>query len=164
MRVGVFLGRRSCVVFSPPAWRGVDYCCASCWGLPLCLFLWLLRFSVACPAASYPLGVTQPFWLHLPVLLLRWSYVCWVCGVFRASLGFLPCVSYSSRSCGWRCVPCRRLPLGVSALFLTPSACPTAALVAYVGQQPFSSVIGAYPAPAGLLRFAGYTPCVRELP
>ena len=77
---------------------------------------------------------------------------------------FLPCVHYSSGFCGWRCVPCRRLPLGVSALFLTPSACPTAALVAYVGQQPFSSVIGAYPAPAGLLGFAGYTPCVRELP
>ena len=36
---GGLLGRRSCVFFSPPARRGVGYCCASSWGLPLCLFL-----------------------------------------------------------------------------------------------------------------------------
>ena len=67
MCVGVLLGRRSCVFFSPPARRWVGYCCASCWGLPLCLFLQRLRFSVAYPAAGYPYGVTHPFWLQLPV-------------------------------------------------------------------------------------------------
>ena len=32
-----------------------------------------------------------------------------------ASLGFLPGVALSSGACGWRCFPCRRLPLGVAA-------------------------------------------------
>ena len=54
---------------------------------------------MACPAAGYPSGVTQPFWLHMPVL--RWSYVCGVCGVFSAALVFrhVTCSSYGS--CGF---------------------------------------------------------------
>ena len=91
--------------FSPPALRGVGVCCASCWGLLLCLFLRRLRFSAACPAAGFPSGVTQPFWLHMPVLLLRWSYVCGVCGVFSAALVFslVPCSSYGA--CGFAQLP-----------------------------------------------------------
>ena len=36
-------------------------------------------------------GLRKLFWLQLPVLLLRWSSVCWVYGVFGAALGFPPC-------------------------------------------------------------------------
>ena len=73
------------------------------------LFLRLLRFSAACPAAGYPSGVPQLSWLQLPVLLLRWSYV----------VGFE--VSWVRRlvfylvSCSSSCLPCRRLPLGFAA-------------------------------------------------
>ena len=80
--------------------------------LLLCLFLQRLRFSAACPAAGYLSGVPLPFWLQLPVLLLRWSYVVgfevsWV----RRLVFYL----VSCSSCGLRCLPCRRLPLGVAA-------------------------------------------------
>ena len=68
-----FLERWSCVFF-------LSSC--SAWGrlllslflvLLLCLFMRQMRFSLECPAAGYTSGVTQPFWLLLPVLLLRWS-------------------------------------------------------------------------------------------
>ena len=63
----------------------------------------------------FPSGVLQPFWLQLPVLLLRWSYlvgfeVSWV----RRLVFYLVSRS-SSGACGWRYFPCRRLPLGVAA-------------------------------------------------
>ena len=63
----------------------------------------------------FPSGVPQPFWLQLPVLLLRWSYldgfeVSWV----RRLVFYLVSRS-SSGACGWRCFPCCRLTLGVTA-------------------------------------------------
>ena len=36
-------------------------------------------------------GLRKLFWLQLPVLLLGWSSVYWVCCVFGAALGFPPC-------------------------------------------------------------------------
>ena len=87
------------------------------WSLLLCLFLRCLQFSAACPAAGYPLAVMQPFWLQLPVLLLRWSYACWVCGVFGAALGFQPCAVLFLRRLRF----CAGYPSGFLP-FLTPSA------------------------------------------
>ena len=83
--------------------------------LLLCLFLRRLRFSAACPTVGYPSGVPQPFWFQLPVLLLRWSYVVGfeVSWVHRLVFYLVSCSS--SGACGWRCLPCRRLPLGVAA-------------------------------------------------
>ena len=78
---GSFLMRWSCVfLFSSCSVQGRR------------LLSLLLGFaSVPLPAAPavfrgvscrrLPLGVTQPFWLQIPVLLLRWSYVWEVCGV-----------------------------------------------------------------------------------
>ena len=57
------------------------------------------------------------FWLQLPVLLLRWSYVCWICGVFGAALGFPSCAVLFLRGL-WFCAGC---PSGFLP-FLTPSA------------------------------------------
>ena len=90
--------------------------------LLLCLFLWRLRFSAACPAAGYPYGVTQPFWLQLPVLVLRWSYVCWVCGVFGASLGFLLGAVLFLRGLRFAQLTLPQVALGGFLPFLTPSA------------------------------------------
>ena len=65
--------------------------------LLLCLFLWRLRFSAACPAAGYPSGVPQLFWLQLPVLILQWSYV----------------VGFAVSGCvAWFSTWCRALPPG----------------------------------------------------
>ena len=88
---GSFLGRRSCIFLSSYSARG--------W---LLLSLLLEFASVPLPAepAVFPRrvlpqvtlrGLRKLFWLQLPVLLLRWCYVCWVCGVFGAALGFPPC-------------------------------------------------------------------------
>ena len=79
--VTAFLGRRSCVFFLSSCSARGRLLLSLFLVLLLCLFLRHLRFSAACPAAGCPYGVTHPFWLQLPVLLLRWSYVCWVCGV-----------------------------------------------------------------------------------
>ena len=94
--------------FSPPALRWVGVCYASCWGFLLCLFLRRLRFFTACPTAGYHSGVTQPFWLHLPVLLLQWSCVCGVCGVFSAAHVPLPQVTLLGLCIfsGYVCLPC----------------------------------------------------------
>ena len=42
-------------------------------------------------------GLRKLFRLQLPVLLLRWSCVYWVCGVFGAALGFPPCAVHFFR-------------------------------------------------------------------
>ena len=75
--------------FSPPA-RG--------W---LLLSLLLEFASVPLPAAPAVFlwrvlprvtlwGLRKLFWLRLPVLLLRWSSVSWVCGVSGVALDFPP--------------------------------------------------------------------------
>ena len=96
------------------------------------------------------------FWLQLPVLLLRWSSVSWVCGVFGAALGFPPCAVLFFRGLRfWAASPAAGCPSGFLP-FLTPYAWPTAELVASVGLQPFPCVLSASPAPADLLGFAGF--------
>ena len=106
---GCFMMRWSCVfLLSSCSARGRHL-------LSLLLGFASVPLPAACPAAGYPSEVTQPFWLQMPVLLLRWSYVCGVCGVFRAALVFslVPC-----SACGFGAgSPYRRLPFGVSAFF-----------------------------------------------
>ena len=111
-----------CLLSLLPARRGVGY-----WSL-------LLEFaSVPLPAAPavFPLrvlpqvtlrGLRKLFWLQLPVLLLRWSYVCWVCGVFGAALGFPPCAVLFLRGLRFCAAsPSAGCPSGFLP-FLTPSA------------------------------------------
>ena len=96
--------------FSPPARCGVG----SCWPLLvwlLCLFLGHLRFSVACPAAGYPLRVPHPFWLLLAVLLLQWTFV--------VGLAVSWYTTWFSTLCQ-RSFLCRSFPLAGSATFLAP--------------------------------------------
>ena len=66
---------------------------------------------------SLPLGVKPPFWLQLPVLLLRWSSVCWACGVFGASLGFLPCAVLFLRGLRFALLTLLQVDLGGFCLF-----------------------------------------------
>ena len=97
-----FLGRRSCVLFLSSCSARGRLLLTLLLVLLLCLFLRRLQFYAACPAAGYPEGVTQPFWFQLPVLLLRWSYVCWVCGVFGAlPPGPVVCAAYPAAGCPW---------------------------------------------------------------
>ena len=75
-------------------------------------------------------GLRKLFWLQLLVLLLRWSSVCWVCGVFGAALGFPPCAVLFLRGLRfWAASPAAGCPSEFLP-FLTPYAWPTAALVA----------------------------------
>ena len=123
---GSFLGRRSSVFFLSSCWaRG--------W---LLLSRWLEFACVPLPAAPavFPQhvlpqvtlrGLRKLFWLQLPVLLLRCSSVCWVCGVFGAALGFPPCAVLFFRGLRF----CAGCPSGFLP-FLSPYAWPTAALVA----------------------------------
>ena len=125
----------------------------------------LLGFpSVPLPAAPavfcgvscrrFPLEVTLPFWLKMPVLLMRWSYVCGGCGIFVRGLFSL--VPYSSSaSCGLRSFPAAGYPQGFLP-FLATSACPTAALVVCVGLPPCSGVLRTSPTLAALPMFAGF--------
>ena len=101
--------------FSPPARRGVGYCSASYW----CCF-----YASSCSACGFP-------WRVLPLVTLRWfsnlsgsSCLSCSCGgtlfvgfavslVCRLVFYLVPCSS--SGACGLRCLPCRRLPLRVSA-------------------------------------------------
>ena len=86
--VGPFWGGGAVSSFSPPA--------------QLLLSLLLEFASLPLPAAPavFPRrvllqvtlgGLRKLFWLQVPVLLLRRSYVCWVCVVFGAALDFPPC-------------------------------------------------------------------------
>ena len=100
-------------------------------------------------------GLRKLFWLQLPVLLMRWSAVSWVCGAFGAALGVPPCaVLFFQGLRLWAASPAAGCPSGFLP-FLTPYAWPTAVLVASVGLQPFPCVLSS-PAPAGLLGFAGF--------
>ena len=90
---------------TPAVFRGV-----SCRRLPFGGYVTFLA-PVACPASAVEL-------------------CCWVCGVLGVSLGFLPGVVLFLRDLRLALLLCRRLPLGGFLTFLTPSACPTAALVA----------------------------------
>ena len=115
MCVGFFLRRRSCVFFLSSCSALGRRLLSLFLVLLLCLFLRRLRFSAACPAAGYPLGVPQPFWLQLPVLLLQWSFVVGFAVSWVRRLVFYLVSCPSSSACGWCCLPCRRLPLGVAA-------------------------------------------------
>ena len=97
---------------------GVCFCASSC-GFPLrVLPLVALR------------GFRYLFWLQLPVLLRRWSSVCWVCGVFGEALGFPPCAVLFFRGLRFCAAsPAAGCPSGFLP-FLTPYTWPTAALVA----------------------------------
>ena len=83
--------------------------------LLLCLFLQYLQFSAVFPAAGAPYGVPQPFWLQLPVLLLRWSFIVGF-DVFGATLGFLPYAVLFLRACGF---PAQVTLGGFSAFYVT---------------------------------------------
>ena len=62
-------------------------------------------------------GFCYLFWLLLPVLLLRRSSVCWVCGVLGKALGFhlVPCSS--SGACGLVQLPLPQITLRGFCLF-----------------------------------------------
>ena len=68
--------------YGPPHWLSLRVCVGPFWGGGA-----VSSFS---PPAQRG-GLRKLFWLQVPVLLLRQSYVCWVCGVFGAALGFPPC-------------------------------------------------------------------------
>ena len=75
-------------------------------------------------------GFRYLFWLLLPVLLLRWSSVCWVYGVLGKAFGFPPCAVLFFRGLRFDAAsPAAGCPSGLLP-FLTPYTWPTAALVA----------------------------------
>ena len=115
MCVGPFWGGGAVSSFSLPARRGVGCCCASYW----CCFC-----ASSCVACGFPRRVLPQ------VTLMGFSNLsgssCLSCSCsgalfvgFKVSLVrrlvfyLVPCSS--SGACDLRCLPCRRLPLGVSA-------------------------------------------------
>ena len=90
---------------APAVFRGV-----SCRRLPLGGSATFLA-SVACPASA-----VEP--------------CCWVGCVFSASLGFLPCTMLFLRGLQFVQLTPPQVALGGFLTFLSPGACPTAALVA----------------------------------
>ena len=141
--------------FSPPALHWVGVCGASCGGFLLCLFLLRLRFSALYRTTGYPSGVPHPFWLHLPVLFLRWSYgwclQCLVQRVFSVLSLALPTTPAVLRSSLYH-----RLPFGVSASSLL---LPARLLLWWrrLGSRLFPCVLSAS-APAGLPMFGVLRP------
>ena len=110
-----FLGRQSWSSFSPPARRGVGYCWASCW----CCFC-----ASSCGTCGFPQRVLPQVTLRVLRGLSGSSCLSCSCGgamsvgfalslVRRLVFNFESCSS--SRACGLRSLPCRRLPFGVSA-------------------------------------------------
>ena len=102
-------------------------------------------------------GFRYLFWLLLPVLLLRWSSVCWVCGVLGKALGFPPCALLFFRGLWFGAgYPSELLP------FLTPYT--WLRWWRKLGCNPslvFSVLLLRRMACRGSL---GSAPCVRELP
>ena len=92
----------------------------------------------------------------MPVLLLRWSSVCGVCGVFSAALVFslVPCSSFGT--CGFAQLPYRRWPFGVSAFFWPRLPALLLRWWRRLGLPPFPCVLSTSPTPAGLPMFAGF--------
>ena len=113
--VGPFWGGGAVSSFSPPARRGVGYCCASYW----CCFC-----ASSCCACRFPRRVLPQVTLKGLSNLSGSSCLSCSCGgalfvgfavsLVRSLVFYLvPCSS--SGACGLRCLPCRWLPLGVSA-------------------------------------------------
>ena len=108
---GSFLGRRSCVFFL-----------SSCSAQGRLLLSLLLGFASSC---GFPQRVLPQVTLRGLRNLSGSSCLSCSCGgamfvgfavslVLRLVFYLVSCSS--SLACGWRCLPCRRLPLGVSAL------------------------------------------------
>ena len=111
-----------------------------------------------------PLGVPQPFWLQLPVLLLRWSFVVGLAVSLVCRLVFYLVLCSSSGACGLSSLPCRRLPLGVFCLFCHRVPDLLLRWWRRLGSHPsliLSVLLLRRLACRGLL---GSAPCVRELP
>ena len=114
------------------------------------------------PLRCLPLAGYAPFWLQFAGLLLRWSLVVglevslvrrWVLYLVHAPPpGPAVCAAYPAAVSPWGFLT-----------FLSPGVCPSATLVASVGQQPFPFLFFfffffffASPAPAGSRGFAGF--------
>ena len=97
-----------------PARRGVGYCCASYW----CCFC-----ASSCGACGFPRRVLPQVTLRglatflapvaCPTPEVELCLLGLRCLVRHLASYLVPCSS--SEACGLRCLPCRRLPLGVSA-------------------------------------------------
>ena len=102
--------------FSPPARRGVGYCCASS-GVA---FVPLPAAPVVFHGVScrrLPFGGSATFLAPVAGPAPAVELCCGVCGVLVRRLVFYLVPCSSSGACGWRSLPCRRLPLGVFCLF-----------------------------------------------
>ena len=110
-----FLGRRSCVLFLSSS---------SVWGRLLLSLLLVLLLSSSCGACSFPRRVLPQVTLRGLRNLSGSSCLSCSCGgamfvgfavslMRRLVFYLVPCSS--SGACGLRCLPCRRLPYGVSA-------------------------------------------------
>ena len=155
--VGFFLRQRSCVFFLSSF---------SAWGRLLLSLFWCGFCSSSWGACGFPRrvlpqvtlrGFCKPFWLQLPVLLLRWSLVvglaCLWCVTWFSTLchalppGTAVCAAYSAAGCPW----------GFSD-FSVPGCltycCPGG--VGWAATLPLFFFFCASPAPAGLQGFAGF--------
>ena len=160
MGVRIFLWRRDCVFFLSSCSAQGRLLLSLFLVLFLCLFL---RFSAAFPAAGSPYGVPQPFWLQLPALLLRWSFVVGF-AVFGATLGFLPCAVLFLWGLRFAQLTLQQVTLGGFLPFLSP--CDDLLLCWWrrLGGNPslvLSVLLLHRLACRGSL---GSAPCVRELP
>ena len=87
---GDFLRRRSCVFFLSSCSGGVGYCCASSGVASLPLPAAPVVFhGVSC--RRLPFGGSATFLAPVACPAPAVELCCWVCGVFGAPLGFLPC-------------------------------------------------------------------------
>ena len=136
-----------------PARRGVGYCCASSGVafVPLPAAPVVLHGMSCC---RLPFGGSATF--LAPGLSCSCSgALLWGLRCLGAPLGFLPCAVLFLRGLQLAQLTLPQVTLGGFLPFLSPGACPTAALVASIGRQPFPSIICAS-APDGLQGFAGF--------